>query len=351
MIERKGERMYPETVQLIQTKMQAGVFPGVVFQLIEGTQEQTYTFGQAQVDPFTVSMQENYLFDVASLTKVVCTTSVLLKLSEAGKLDWDQSLHELLPEFENETITLRHLLTHTSDIQTYIPNRDQLDAQALRAAYLKLQPGDDLGKVVKYTDAGTILLAFLLEKIYQKPAVEIFQTEILIPLGMTDSQFLPQPPYDQIVPTEKQTDGTILKGITHDPKARVLSSHAGNAGLFTNLNDLSKFVKMYLNLGSVSDMIYLHDKTIKELLQDQTPTKKGKRSIGWDLKHSPLDQSPLLFHTGYTGTFLLLDVEKKSAFIFLSNRVHPNDHRASYVKQRDEILACYLNERTKIYQK
>ncbi|MDN6519133.1 MAG: serine hydrolase, partial [Enterococcus sp.] len=139
--------------------------------------------------------------------------------------------------------------------------------------------------------------------------------------------------------------------ITQDPKARVLAEHAGNAGLFTNLKDLSKFAKMYLNLGRVRDMIYLHDKTVQELLKDQTPTGKGKRSIGWDLKVSPVDQSPLLFHTGYTGTFLLLDVVKKSAFIFLSNRVHPEDHRASYVAQRDEILSCYLNERARLYRK
>ena len=343
--------MYPETLRLIEEKMQGGVFPGTVLRFIEGEKEETKVLGSAQIEPTTTAMQEDMLFDVASLTKVVCTTTVMLKLKEAGKLSWDQTLHELLSEFQNETITLRHLLTHTSDIQTYIPNRDQLNAEELRKAYLTLQPGDQLGKTVKYTDAGTILLGFLIEAIYQKDVIDVFKEEVLLPLDMTDSRFLPQPPYDNIVPTQKLADGTILKGLTHDPKARILASHAGNAGLFTNMKDLSKFAKMYLNLGRVSDIIYLHDKTVQELLYDQTPTGKGKRSIGWDLKFSPLDQAPLLFHTGYTGTFLLLDVVKKSAFIFLSNRVHTEDHRVSYVSHRDEILTCYLNERAKNYQK
>ncbi|MBO0453101.1 MULTISPECIES: serine hydrolase domain-containing protein [Enterococcus] len=343
--------MYPETLRLIEKKMREGVFPGTVLRFIEEDEEETKTLGYAQIEPTMIEMQEAFRFDVASLTKVVCTTTVMLKLKEAGKLSWDQTLHELFPAFQNETITVRHLLTHTSDIQTYIPNRDQLNAEELRRAYLTLQPGEKLGEVVQYTDAGTILLGFLIEEIYQKDAVEVFREEVLRPLGMTDSEFLPQPPYDTIVPTQKLADGTILKGSTHDPKARVLAAHAGNAGLFTNMKDLSKFAKMYLNLGRVSDIIYLHDKTVQELLCDQTPTGKAKRSIGWDLKFSPFDQSPLLFHTGYTGTFILLDIVKKSAFIFLSNRVHLEDHRASYVAHRDEILVCYLNERKKNYQK
>lgn len=343
--------MYPETVEVIKKKMHQGVFPGAAFCLIEDQTMEQDTLGAAQVEPTKLPLQKEYLFDVASLTKVVCTTTVMLKLFEAGRITWDQTLHELLPKFQNEAITLRHLLTHTSDIQTYIPRRDQLNADELRAAYLTLEPGENLGKKVQYTDAGTILLGFLIEELYQKPAVAVFKEEVLQPLEMTDSCFLPQPPYQQIVPTEKQKNGHILKGVTHDPKARVLGEHAGNAGLFTNLKDLCEFAKMYLNLGRVKDMIYLQEKTIRMLLQDQTPDRKGGRSLGWDLKSSALDQTPVLFHTGYTGTFLLLDVVKQSAFIFLSNRVHPVDHRKEYIHHRDELLACYLQERKERYQK
>ncbi|MCQ4503889.1 beta-lactamase family protein, partial [Vibrio parahaemolyticus] len=93
--------------------------------------------------------------------------------------DLDKPLHNYLPAFENETITIRHLLTHTSNIETWIPNRDQLSQEQLIEAYLKLQPGDQLGKLVKYTDAGTILLGLMLEEIFQEPATELFEEQVL----------------------------------------------------------------------------------------------------------------------------------------------------------------------------
>lgn len=343
--------MFPKTTKKLKEKMNQGVFPGAVYTFIEGEQEQTSVIGLAQIEPVQRPMQGNAIFDVASLTKVICTTTVMLRLWERGKFDWDQPLQTLLPNFQDSYITLRHLLTHTSDIQTYIPNRDKLNAQELRSAYLTLKSGELLGKQVKYTDAGTILLGFLLEHWYQKDAVDIFREEVLQPLEMTNSCFLPKVIDDRFVPTEKLTNGQILQGITHDPKARVLAKHAGNAGLFTNMQDLKKFTQMYLNFGRVNGKIYLHESTINFLLSDRTPSGKGERSIGWDLKVSSMDQETLLFHTGYTGTFMLVDPMKQSAFLFLSNRVHPQDYRSEYLRQRDDILATYLAERAALYQK
>ena len=182
--------MYPHTKQLILKKMEEGFYPGVAVAFIKENQVETFTAGFAQVVPEKQLMTEDLLFDAASLTKVVATTSLVLRLLEDGKIELDQPLHKYLPEFENQTITLRHLLTHTSDIKTWIPNRDKLSQEELIAAYLKLEPGEQLGKEVKYTDAGTILLGLMLEEIYQETAVEIFQEQVLEPLGMMNSSFL-----------------------------------------------------------------------------------------------------------------------------------------------------------------
>lgn len=339
----KGEKMYPKTKAFIQAQLEAAIFPGVAFAFIEKEATEETIWGQQMIVPHPKQLQKDILFDVASLTKVVCTTSVILRLVEQGRLDVDLPLKNYLPTFQNHQITLRHLLTHTSDIQTWIKDRDQLNKEELKAAYLKLQPGENLGKVVQYTDAGTILLGFMLEEIYQKSAVEIFYTEVLNPLGMKNSIFLPPEGLKRkIAPTEVLPDGTILQGVTHDPKARVLKEEAGNAGLFTNLADLEIFAQMYLAKGKD----YLKKETIAMLLRDQTPHHDGKRSLGWDLKDTKDRQNRhLLFHTGYTGTFLLLDPKEQSAFIFLSNRVHPHDDRALYLEKRDEILALYLKEK------
>ena len=201
-------------------------------------------------------------------------------------------------------------------------------------AYLTLKAGDNLGKVVKYTDAGTILLGFMLEEIFQKPVTTIFKEEILEPLEMLNSQFPPLDTHYSIASTED-----TLCGQTHDPKARVLAEHAGNAGLFTNLADLLKFTQMYLNEGRLPDgRTFLQRETIAQLYQDQTPNKEGRRSLGWDLRYG------FLFHTGYTGTFLCIDPKLQQAFIFLSNRVHPHDFRQEYLAKRDELIAIYLKE-------
>lgn len=331
--------MYPKTQQMIEEKRAEGLFSSVAYQLIDREKETQQVLGWAATLPEKEALTFDHLFDVASLTKVVCTTSVLLRLLETKQMKLDQTLHTYLPAFLDERITIRHLLTHTSDIQTWIEKRDQLDQVALKAAYLTLQAGEDLGKKVCYTDAGTILLGFLLEELYQKPLTVIFQEEVLQPLGMTQSIF---PPFRQplVVPTEQLASGQILKGITHDPKARVLESHAGNAGLFTTLADLTRFVRMYLAGGAG----YLKATTISALYQDHTPNQTGFRSLGWDLRGAK--EQPILFHTGYTGTFMLIDVKQQQAFIFLSNRVHPKDEREKYIKHRDLLIATYLAEKS-----
>ncbi|MDH6365392.1 CubicO group peptidase (beta-lactamase class C family) [Enterococcus sp. PF1-24] len=336
--------MYLKTQALIEEFCQEGVFSGVAYQFISPAATFQQISGLAQTNPSPIKLTSEMLFDVASLTKVVCTTTILLKLLEAGEVELDQALHYYLPAFKDEKITLRHLLTHTSDIQTYIPNRNQLDKAALRAAYYQLQPGDLLGKKVQYTDAGTILLGFMLEEIYQEAVVDIFQKEVLQPLNMSASRFLPTD-NAKIVPTEKVAELGVLKGITHDPKARVLAESAGNAGLFTNLADLHKFVAMLLAQGQVAKQTFLQAETVRNLLQDYTLGADKPRSLGWDLLFDLANQQPILYHTGYTGTFLVVDILAQEAFIFLSNRVHPTDRREEYLLKRDKIIASYLKEK------
>lgn len=331
--------MYSKTRQTIIDYLHSGVFSGVNYWMFDQGQIISESLGQLATIPVSEPMVATALFDVASLTKVICTTSVLLRLYEKGRISWEDALQKHLPTFTDAKITLRHLLTHTAAIETYIPNRDQLDAQQLRAAYLTLQSGKNLGKEVKYTDAGTILLGFMLEEIFQKDVTTIFQQEVLTPLGMTASCFLPKNSPYPIVPTEQLASGQVLRGITHDPKARVLASHAGNAGLFANMADLIKFCQMYLAYGAD----YLQKATVRMLLQDQTPLGSGFRSLGWDLK-GEISQ-PFLFHTGYTGTFLSIDPFHQQAFIFLSNRVHPRDNRQAYIEKRDRLLAIYMQEK------
>lgn len=330
--------MYQKTKKIIQEKYQAGVFPGVALAFLEGGEEEVLVFGEAANLPKKERLTEAHLFDVASLTKVICTTSVILQLIEEGRVSVDIPLQTYLPQFKDEKMTIRHLLTHTGDIVTSIDKRDQLNAKELKQAYLTLQSGENLGEKVQYTDAGTIILGFLIESVFDKPVIEVFQSEVLRPLKMTQSGFPPFGPEVPLVSTEKLASGEVLRGVTHDPKARVLGVHAGNAGLFTTIRDVIKFVQSYFQ----PQKEFLSRERIQELLKDHTPNQQGNRSLGWDLKGP--SSSPFLFHTGYTGTFIIFNPITQQALIFLSNRVHPFDYREAYKKHRDEIIETYLAE-------
>lgn len=327
--------MYLKTQEKIYEGRQKGVFSGAVYRFIDHKKKYTGVLGDVAVLPQKETMTKDHLFDVASLTKVVCTTTVILRLLEKHAINLEDTLQKHLPQFQNSKITLRHLLTHTADITTWIKQRDQLTKEELKQAYLLIQTGDKLGQRVKYTDSGMILLGFMLEEIFQKNLTAIFQSEVLTPLNMNNS-FFPPLQSDKVVPTQQLASGKILKGQTHDPKARILNEHAGNAGLFTTVDDLERFVQIYLNQTT-----FLSEKMISNLLLDQTPLKNGERSLGWDLK----DKNKVLFHTGYTGTFLAIDPLNQQTFIFLSNRIHPADHKMTYINYRDELVACYLKEK------
>ncbi|MHC5268476.1 serine hydrolase domain-containing protein [Enterococcus sp. LJL98] len=330
--------MYKKTKKMLQDKYEAGIFPGVISAFVDGKHEEVSVLGHAACLPEKEVLTIDHLFDVASLTKVICTTSVILRYAARGLLAIDDAIQKHLPTFQDEKVTVRHLLTHTADFVTWIANRDQLDALALRQAYLGLRAGRDLGKKVVYTDAGTIILGFLIEEISGKTTTAVFQEEVLTPLKMNQSGFPPFSPQKKIVSTARLSSGEILRGVTHDPKARVLGVHAGNAGFFTTISDVLRFVHAYFEPIPA----FLAPTNIQDLLQDQTPNRQGGRSLGWDLKGNPA--APFLFHTGYTGTFLLLNPQTQQAWIFLSNRIHPNDQREAYKKHREELIATYLAE-------
>ncbi|AYW47571.1 serine hydrolase [Tetragenococcus osmophilus] len=327
--------MYPKTQNKIYVGWKNQTFSGAVYCFIAQGKEEIKVLGDASFVPQKEKMTQKHLFDVASLTKVVCTTTVVLRLLEEQVVFLDDPLQKYLPQFQDKRVTLRHLLTHTADLNSWISHRDQLSKEELKQAYLSIQAGDKLGRQVQYTDTGMILLSFMLEELFQESATSIFQKEVLTPLQMKDSSFSPKKD-KKIVPTEQLTSGKILKGETHDPKARVLKEHAGNAGLFTTIGDLIRFVRVYLQ-----ETNFLDKGTIRSLLQDQTLLKNGNRSLGWDLK----DTNKVLFHTGYTGAFLAVDPIAQQAFIFLSNRIHPRDYKMSYIRYRDELIDCYLKEK------
>ena len=157
--------MYRKTKEKIEELMEVAFFSGVSFSFITKGKAESFCWGKAQTVPTSEPLTPELLFDVASLTKVVGTTTVVLQFVQQGIIQLDQPLKTYYPSFKDPQITIRHLLTHTSDIQGYIKNRDELNQTELQAAYNDLYAGPEVGKKVTYTDAGTILLGFMLEEV------------------------------------------------------------------------------------------------------------------------------------------------------------------------------------------
>ncbi|MDR2465633.1 MAG: beta-lactamase family protein [Streptococcaceae bacterium] len=326
-----------KTNACIQQQMDSGIYPGANWSFFTPYTRKDFLRGFAQIYPSKEGLRENMLFDLASLTKVIATTTIVLQAWERGEIDIDAPFRRYYPSFQDGVVTIRHLLTHTSQINPWIENRDELSASELRKAFNSLQHEEEIGKKVLYTDTGTVLLGFMIEELYQKDLISVFQEEILNPLGM-NSTFFWKVPASNAVPTELHSKRGLIRGETHDPKAFTLGIHAGSAGMFSTLNDVCTFVqKVYF------DYELLKKETIFSLIKDFTPDKKGGRSLGWDLIEGK-DAAPFLFHTGFTGTFIFIDVVHQFAFVFLSNRVHPKNDRAEYLESRDQLLKVFQEE-------
>lgn len=333
--------MNPKTTNLLHELVAEGVVPGVSYAMIHDGQLQTETFGVKQTFPTTEKLRPGLLYDVASLTKVVCTTPLILKLVEQQKLSLEQPICQLLPRFSDPRVTVRHLLTHTSAITGYIPNRDQLNAnELLTAIYEQLHVGDWLGQKVVYTDIGMILLGQIIERLYHQPVQQVLTQEVLQPLSLTESTF--QPEKKACVPTSYDPIRGLIKGEVHDPKASVLKEHCASAGLFMTLNDATKYVSWLL--GERGPLPFLNEQTVSSLFTDWTPNHQGQRSLGFDLLAAP-EGHWCLYHTGYTGTCMVIDRIKQDGLVVLTNRVHPRQQNSQFLRARDELLQIYLAEK------
>ncbi|MDT2742329.1 serine hydrolase domain-containing protein [Lactococcus garvieae] len=309
----KNEKEFLATIDDYLTQ---AIFPGCHIAIVEGAKVQEFVRGNQAILPQVEPLVAGKKWDLASVSKVVGTGTVVINLVLSGKISLDAPFTDYYPDFHDESITLRQLLTHTTGINPFIENRDKLDFEGLKDAIDHIEVTEN--KSCHYTDINFILLGFMLENFYGKSLDEIFKAEIFEQWNMSETSF---GPVTNAVPTSLDT--TV--GTVHDPKAKVLGTHCGSAGLFAPMNDLVKFVQGYF-----SDTKYL-------ALQKNYAAGKRPRSLAWDFIH---DQ--WLLHTGYTGTFILMNLEAKKAVIFLSNRVHLKDERAQWIADRDVLIETLI---------
>lgn len=318
-------------LELVKAYVASGTFPGASFAIVNGQAIEKYVIGYECLRPEPVLLQTDMSYDLASVSKVVGTGTVMIDLVLSGQVELDALLIDYYPDFKgpgSTTLTIRQLLTHTSGIDPFIENRHNLAYDELRAALNQVTVTSD--KTFHYTDVNFILLGFMLEEIYGQDLADILQDRVFKPFNMHHTSFVAP---DKTVATA----WNLPKGLVHDPKAQVLGRHTGSAGLFSDLDDLIAFSQAYF-----ANPVYLL------LLKDYAKANKA-RSLAWDLvgletsaESSKKQVGQWLMHTGYTGTFILLNLKTQQAVIFLSNRVHLRDERKQWIADRNVLIQAFL---------
>jgi len=297
-----------------------------------------------------VPMRADTIFDIASLTKLF-TATVLMSLVEEGALSLDDKAARWLPELP-DSITLRHLLTHTSGLPAHIRLWEIASSYSeCRRALLTAPLSGPPGTVFAYSCLGYISAGWVAEEITGTPLRQLVADRVCRPLGLSDTGFLPSIELiDRIAATEYQpyTGRGMVRGSVHDENSWRLGGAVGNAGIFSTAADLARFGEMLLLGGSVDGVRVLNAESVAEMCTDQiSPTlDPGYRQgigprIGDQSFMGGLASLAAVGHTGFTGTSLVVDHNRDLVIVLLTNRVHPSRERSSVVAVRQQLAnAC-----------
>jgi CubicO group peptidase (beta-lactamase class C family) len=334
------------TADFLRQKVREGAFPGGVLVVgRRGAVAYTAPVGRyGDDDPRPVN--ENTIYDLASLTKVIGLTTAAMFLVADGDLDIDARVVDYVPEFTGTGkvgVLVRHLLTHTSGLPAWVPlYLETADADgALQRIYgMKLEnpPGDHYS----YSDLGAILLTQIVQRVAGVPLDTFLHERVFKPLGMSQTRFRPQFELrDRIAPTEMDPwRGRLLRGEVHDENAFHLGGVSGHAGLFSTGPDLARFAVWLLDAyhGRLGDdpRPELPGALVREFTRRQPGPEGSTRALGWDtptpgggLSSGHLLDPSSFGHTGFTGTSIWIDPARELFIILLTNRVHPTrDNRA-----------------------
>jgi len=355
--------MASERLALLDTLMNEALirkdFPGAVLLVTrKGRTVWRKSYGQSQRVPEGRPMDANMIFDMASVTKPVATATSIMILVERGRIRlWDK-VKDYVPEFTpyileggiaGEDARLWHLLTHTSGLQPYIDPKEveqiygnPCSVELLVKPIAGLRKGSLPGMTFTYSCLGYIILAYIVKAVSGQTIAEFAAGNIFKPLGMKSTFYNPPADsQDRCVPTQVY-DGIPLRGVVHDPLARLQGGISGNAGLFSTADDLAVFSRMMLNGGESGKVRILSPLTVERMTEIFPRVDGTGRGLGWDLDSDYATVRGDLFgpasygHSGYTGTSIWIDPETQTSVIFLTNRIHPDD-KGDIIAMRSKV--------------
>ena len=344
---------------VVEEAIQKGDVPGAVVLVARlGRIVYRKAFGHRALQPRKEPMTIDTVFDLASLTKVVATTTSVMILVEEGSLTLGDPASLFLPDFSRhgkENITVLGLLTHFSGLR---PGLDQDEIwngfeEAVRRAgeeQLVAVPGSRF----IYSDINYIVLSAVVAEAAGMPLDKFSATRVFSPLGMMHTTFNPPESWKaRIAPTEVR-NGRMLRGSVHDPTSERMGGMAGHAGLFSTAGDLAVYAQMLLNRGAYNGTRILSPMSVERMTTNQSPAEQDSwRGVGFDIRTSFTSSCGDLFpigsfgHTGFTGTSLWIDPSSQAFLIILTSRLHPgsNGDVGRLRRQLANIVASSIEDR------
>jgi CubicO group peptidase (beta-lactamase class C family) len=336
----RQDRSFSSAFSILDAAVADRVFPGASIAVTQGGRLVALkAFGRSTYDLESPPITMDTLFDLASVSKVVATTTVAMILYERGLLDLDTPVVGMVPEFagagagdadaRRRAITLRMLLAHSSGLPAYekLFLKARTREQLLRAAFTTPLVADP-GTRAEYSDIGFMVLCEALERVAAETLDRFCQREVFGPLGMAHTTYNPPPEARAKIPPT-QDDRTfrrrIIQGEVQDENASVLGGVAGQAGVFSTAEDIARFAHALLGGGNP----ILRPETVRLFTRRETAPAGTSRALGWD-RPSPPSQSGKYFsaqaygHLGYTGTSLWIDPVRELSVVLLTNRTWPD---------------------------
>ena len=341
------DELFSQAFEVLQRAIADRAFPGASVAVTHcGRLVALKALGRFTYDESSQRVDVESIFDLASVSKVVATTSMAMILYERGLLDLDALVVGVLPEIAGEDtrrreITFRMLLAHSSGLPAYekLYLRATTKDALLRKAF-SVPLKNDPGTHAEYSDIGFILLGLALERIAEEPLDRFCQREGLGPLGMLHTAFRPPAAWKSQIPpaADDQTfRKRIIQGEVQDENASVMGGVAGHAGVFSTAGDLAVFAHAMLSGGAP----IIRPETLARFTRRETSPPGPSRALGWDTPSSPSQSgnyfSPSSFgHLGYTGTSLWIDPERQLSVTLLTNRTWPDcsNHAIKTVRPR-----------------
>lgn len=341
--------------KLIENSILNEQLPGANYVIVTKNKKIFGSLGNKALIPEVEKNSLDTIYDIASMSKVVSTTSCALRLVENGDIRLFDPVKKYIPEYKHENVRIYDLMTHTSGMKSYLPNANTLkSAEEVWNKIIELDLDYEKGSKILYSCINYIILGKIIERVSGMSLAEFAKKEVFEPLEMKDTCYNPSD-VKRCAPTEVRKDEVfdgVLRGRVHDETAYALNGISGNAGVFSTIEDISHFIEMILNDGVYKGKRIFSKATIDLIFTPQVKETSGVymveefRSIGWIVRGSAssageLTSDETILHTGFTGTNIWVDRKNQIGFCMLTNRVHPTRNINPTIPLRPK-LANYI---------